>query len=274
MTKVIATDAPFRTLGATCAALLVLAAGQVVSARPALADTQLDTWGPVTYVPGRPLPPAQPSTPALSWDPLRFGIALEGRTAWLQNSAARQLAGRKAPSEGGLSLQGDVWQRESLAAIRLDLGWLATSTSTDQDFSGLRDELKTDVIALGVSVRHQVLPWLAPYVRVAGGIGWDRLTLTTSTGELHDRQAFAQGSLGGGVHFRTPGLRLGQTPTSFRAGLMADVEGGYILGSSSDFSLQPSTTTSASAPIPISPVAIGQVGRNAPYLRISVGLAF
>jgi hypothetical protein len=273
MTTAIATKALSRTLPATCATLLVLAAGQVVSPRPAQAESQVGDW-PITYAPGRPLPLPQPSTPALSWDPLRFGIALESRTAWLQDGAARRLAGRNAPSEGGLSLQSDVWQQEGLAAIRLDLGWLTTSTSTDQDFSGLREELKSDVIALGASMRHQLRPWIAPYVRVAGGIGWDRLTLTTATGDLHDREVFAQGSVGGGLHFRSPGLRLGQTPTSPRAGLMADVEGGYILGSGSDFSLKPSTTTSASAPIPISPIAIGHVGRNAPFLRISVGLAF
>jgi hypothetical protein len=276
MTTAIATKALSRTLRATFAALLVLAVGQVFGTRPALAQAQAETQagGAITHAPGGLIQPPPPSAPVLSWDPLRFGIALESRTAWLQDSAARRLAGRKAPVASGLSLQGDVWRRESLATVRVDLAWLTTATSTDQDFSGLREELKTDVLSLGISARHPLRPWIAPYARLVGGIGWDRLTLTASTGDLHDRQVFAQGAVGGGLHFRSPGLRLGQATASPRAGVMADVEGGYSLGSSNGFSLKPSATTSAAVPIPVSPVALGAVGRNAPYLRISVGLAF
>jgi hypothetical protein len=125
-----------------------------------------------------------------------------------------------------------------------------------------------------LAVRHYLLPWLAPYGRIAGGIGWDNLTVGTGTGDFQDKRTFSQGSLGGGLFFRSPRLRLGASASAPHVGLMAHVEGGYILGTSSDFVLTSAPATATSTPISTSPVDIGKVGRDAPYLRISIGLAF
>jgi hypothetical protein len=55
---------------------------------------------------------------------------------------------------------------------------------------------------------------------------------------------------------------------------MGQIEGGYALATGSDFSLQSSPAGSGPSTIPTSPVALGHVGRSAPYLRVSFGIAF
>ena len=92
--------------------------------------------------------------------------------------------------------------------------------------------------------------------------------------DLHDRQAFAEGSLGGGVFLRTPGLRLWQGASAPFFGLVGNLEGGYALATSSDFSLHSSPPSTSTTPIPTNSVPIGTVGRSAPYLRFSLGIAF
>jgi hypothetical protein len=269
------------TMRATCSGLLILAAA-LPSAR-VTAQTEADTtlgWPNVYQPPSPPLlvlplpAPAPPAVPVWSWEPSRFGALLQVGTDWPRDDAARRLVGKKASGGGGLALQWDALRLERIATFSLDLGWLTAKSTTSQDFSGLREELKTNSISLGLSVRHYLRYWLAPYARVAGGIGWDSVTVGTGTADLHDRRAFSQGSLGGGLFFRSPRLRLGPSVSGPHVGLMAHIEGGYLLGTSSDFALTSASATTASTPIPGSPVSIGKVGHDAPYLRIAVGLAF
>jgi hypothetical protein len=268
------TTAKMLTMRATCSGLLILAVA-LPSAR-AVAQTESDAepaW-PYVYQPAPPLPPAAPATPVWSWAPSRFGASLEIGTTWPRDAADRRLVGKNASASGGLSLQWDALRFERIATIGVDLGWLTGKSTTSQDFSGLQENLKSNSIFLGVSVRHYLRPWLAPYARVAGGIGWESLTVGTDSGDLHDRRAFEQGSVGGGLFFRSPRLRLGASASAPHVGLMAHVEGGYVIGASSDFALTSAPANASSTPIPTSPVAIGKVGHDAPYLRVSVGLAF
>jgi hypothetical protein len=223
----------------------------------------------------RPAPQlTQPEGPVVSWDPLRFQVGLESRTTWLFDDGAKRLAGKRAPAGGGLSVQADILRPSDKVAARLDLGWVTTSNSTYQDTTNLEERLETNVIALGVSARYSLLRWLAPYARLAGGIGWDKVTVGNGSTSLHDRQLFGQGSAGAGLSLRTPGLRFWQSPTAPLVGAAGQIEGGYALASGSDFSLQSAPAGSAATPIPTNSVAIGHVGRSAPYLRITLGITF
>jgi hypothetical protein len=85
---------------------------------------------------------------------------------------------------------------------------------------------------------------------------------------------FGQGSLGGGLFFQSPRLRLWNSASAPHVGLMAHLEGGYILGTSTDHVLESAPPTTSSTPIPTSSVSVGQVGHSAPYLRVSAGIAF
>ena len=211
-----------------------------------------------------------PEGPVTSWDPLRFAVALETRTTWLFNGAAKRLAGERLPTGEGLSLQADVLRPSAKLALRLDLGWTSTSTSSFQPSSSLSEKLDTNLFQLGASLRYHVYRWLAPFARLAGGMGWDKLTVAG----MKDRELFEQGSLGAGVFLRSPGVRLWQGAFSPLLGLMGNIEAGYALATGSDLTLQASLPSASTPPIPTSTVPIGHVGRSAPYVRASRGLAF
>jgi hypothetical protein len=218
----------------------------------------------------RPAQTDEPEGPVASWDPLRFTVAFESRTFWPLDGAQKRLVGKRAPTGGGLSVQADVFRPDDRVAVRLDLGW--TNNSTEQYWSGtsLSEKLDTDLFVLGASLRYHVFRWLAPFARVSGGLGRDRLSVV----DMKDRQYFGQATAGAGVFLRTPGLRLWQGSFAPFFGLCGQIEGGYALASGSDFSLQASIPSSSPDPIPTSEVALGHVGRSAPYLRVSLGLAF
>ena len=286
-----------KAMRATRGALPFLAVGLLVSlpawAQPqALPPQPQDSPGPAAQPQNRVAPPprlpapaqpggypyayrqrprlTEPEGPVTSWDPLRFAVALETRTTWLFDDAAKRLAGKRRSTGGGLSLQGDVFRPDEKLAVRLDLSWITTSGSSFQDTTGLSEKLESNLFTLGFSVRYHVFRWLAPFARLSGGMGWDKLTVA----DLHDRERFEQGSFGAGVFLRSPGLRLWQGAYSPLLGLVGNLEAGYSLATSSDFSLQSSPLSSSATPIPINSVAIGTVGRSAPYVRASLGIAF
>ena len=265
----------------TCAALPLLAAVFLLPSVPASA--QVYDWNSDDRPAPQPTPrltsrPAAqltvPEGPVTSWEPLRFEVAFETRTNWLLDDSAKRLAGKRAPTGAGLSLQADILRPNDKIAARLDLGWVTTSTTTFQDASMLTEKLDTNVISLGLSARYNLLRWLAPYARLAGGVGWDKITVGDGYDNLHDRRVFGQGSVGAGLSLRSPGLRFWHSPSAPFVGVMGQIEGGYALASGSDISLQSSPAGSGASTIPTSPVALGHVGRSAPYLRVSAGIAF
>jgi hypothetical protein len=216
----------------------------------------------------------QPSSPSLSfsWKPLRYLAGLESKTAWLQDSSAKRMMGKRTSREGGLSLGCDLLDVLDKTTLAVDLGWLATRASTSLEFSGETEQLHRNLFVLGVSLRYQLWwQWLAPYLRVAGAGGWDKLTVGPDDGYLRDTRRFGEISVGGGLYLRSPGLSLGKTRPF---GLIARIEGGYSVGSSSSFTLKSTLPTSGDNVIPIAPIAAGSIARNVPYLRVMVGIGF
>jgi hypothetical protein len=212
----------------------------------------------------------EPEGPVTSWDPLRFAVAFESRTTWPLDGAQKRLVGKRAPMGAGLSVQADVFRPDANAAVRLDLGWTNTSVSQRVSGTSLQEQLDTDLFVLGASLRYEVFRWLAPFARLAGGLGRDKLVVV----DMKDKQYFGQVTAGAGVFLRTPGLRLWQGSYAPFFGLCGQIEGGYALASGSDFSLHSSVPSSSPDPIPTSDVALGHAGRSAPYVRASLGLAF
>jgi len=221
-----------------------------------------------------PNPGADPDTPAFAWTSSRFALAGEVRTTWPQNGAARRLIGKDAPVGGGVSLRYDALQPTSKLVASVDLGWASTSTSNGSASGTESADLNTQLVSLGLSLRYHVFHWLAPYARVAGGIGWDKLIVSTSDGQFQDERSFGHGSVGGGIFLRSPAVIPRPSSTWLSFALMGSVEGSYYLASSSSFALQSSPVAGVKSPVPTPGVPIGEVGRNAPYLRIAVGIAF
>ena len=149
--------------------------------------------------------------PVVSWEPLRFAVAVEGRVTRPLDDGAKRLASEKWPPGAGVSVQADVLRPSAEVAVRLDLGWTSTKHSSYQPDSyqygsSLREELETNLFQLGAQARYHLLPWLAPYLRLSGGLGRDKLTV----GVMRDRQWFGQAAAGAGIFLRSPGLRLWQ----------------------------------------------------------------
>jgi hypothetical protein len=223
----------------------------------------------LAYPPVPPRPePVEDSGPALSWEPLRFAVALEHRTSWISDEGAQRVVGNERAAQNGLSAQADVLRPGDKVVLRADLAWL-NQTHSAAYLSGQSEQLKSNVVALGAALRYDLWCWLAPFARVSAGLGWDKLTVA----DLHDRKFFGQATVGAGLLLRTPGLYLWRGKHS-AFGLVGQVEGGYALASSSDFVLHADARTSGDQPIPTSDVALGRVSRSVPYLRVSLGLAF
>jgi len=225
---------------------------------------------PYTFHPKPQPDPLEPEGPVTSWHPLRFAVAFESRTSWLRDDGAKRLVKPKRPSAVGVSLQADVLRPRADVALRLDLAWLDSSSSSYQSGSSLVQRLESNLFSLGIALRYQLLRWLAPFVRASGGLGWDKLTVA----ELHDRQLFAHGTIGAGLALRGPGLLLWHGDHVPFLGLVGHIEGGYAMAAGGDFVLHGDVPSSSEKPIPTSDVRLGRIERNAPYLRVSLGLAF
>jgi hypothetical protein len=206
-----------------------------------------------------------------SWKPLRYGVAIENRTSWQLDDAAERLMGKRVPRAGGLSLQYDALELDGKFTLGLDLVWLESRMSSTLEYSSVTEKLNRNQFDLGVSLRYQVWRWLAPYLRVAGGMGWDRLRLSQGADLLADTRGFGEGSFGGGIFLRTPSLRMGRR---FDLGIMARVEGGYVVATGSEFALKSSQARSGADAIPTSTVTAGHIDRNVPYLRVMFGVGF
>jgi hypothetical protein len=225
----------------------------------------------------RPLEVSAPTKEArsiFSWSELPFGVAGDLRTFWPQDSATRRLVGKKTSDNGGLSISYDVLKVMDRVVARVDLGWGSASNVNASPSSTDEEKLRTQLVTLGLSLRYHVLRWLAPYARVAGGVGWDKVTVGSASGEWQDKHTFAHGSVGGGLFLRSPTLTLWPSHPTFGLALMGSIEGGYFLAPSSKLSLQASSDPDIKNPIPTASVPIGTMGRSAPYLRVTVGLAF
>lgn len=229
---------------------------------------------PAWPVAQQPIPePSEPEGPVTSWDPLRFSLSAEVHAAWMLQDDAQRLWGRRSLFGEGLSLSYDALRVGSTARVGLDLSWLATMVSTPSS-SALSQKTSTQVFDLGLTVRYEVFRWFSPYARVAGGMGWTALSIGSSDLDLRDRAFLYQGSAGAGLLFRTAGLRFDRAKPWPQVAFIGRVEGGYTMGNATDFSLKLHSDGSNQAPIPVAPLAVGEVARRFPYLRITVGIGF
>lgn len=245
-------------------------------AQTAAAQTTLDQPDAAYQRPKRtgPRPLTDSESPRLSWNPLHFGVAFESQTTWLQDSAARRIVGKGAPTALGLSLHYDALRPSPNLTVKLDLAWTTHASSSIQlDNASYTEDYDSSLLTFGISLRYQVFHWLAPYARVAGGMGWDKLSVGDGSHNLEDEHKFGHAAAGGGIFVRSPGLCLRPSSASYCPALLGNVEGGYMVGTSSTLSVHASPASGVSAPIPTEAVSLGEIGRSAPYLRVSVGIA-
>jgi hypothetical protein len=260
---------------ATISALLLLTAAPVAAAAPDYGPPPVgEPRGYLFEMPRQAPRPRTETTIVRSWDPLRFMVGAELRVVLPQNQAYRRAVGARDATGAGVWLGGELLRVHNRLTVDADLGYTLTESKQLQNGSELSQKLTSHVATLGASARFAIFPWLAPYLRVAGGLGWDTIAVTGSD-ELSDKQRYGFATAGGGIYVRTPGFHLFQgNPDGFQPhlGIMGRIEGGYMLAQSSEFSLHASTH--APSPITTSDVAIGKVERSSPYVRATVGVMF
>jgi hypothetical protein len=217
--------------------------------------------------------PAEEKREIFSWNELPLGVVGDGRTLWPQQSGTRRV-GKDGLRSGGVSVSYDVYKLMNKVMARVDLGWAEASNTNASTYSTDEEKLRSNLVTLGLSARYHVFRWLAPYARVAGGVGWDKVTVGGGAGQWQDKHTFAHGSVGGGIFLRSPGLTPWANHPSFGVAAMGGVEGGYFLAPSSSLALKASSDPDIKNPIPTASVPLGEMGRSAPYLRITFGLAF
>ena len=214
---------------------------------------------------------SEPEVPAASWDPMHFALSAELRSVWIRQDDAQRLWGKQRLTSEGLSASYDALRIAGKMTLGLDLAWLSTKVSSD---AALSQNVSTQVFDVALSLRYEVLHWLAPYARIAGAVGWVDLSINQPGFELRDRDLVYQGSAGAGLFFRSPGLSLGRTKRSPRLTFVSRLEGGYTVGNTTGFSLKLHADGTSQNPVPVAPVSVGEVTQRFPYLRVSVGVAF
>jgi hypothetical protein len=203
----------------------------------------------------------------------RWGAWVDIDHLFLTRDDDKRITDRKGISGGGLSVSYDLVRLTRKAMLSVDLGWAKEKSSASWT-NGAAADVESNQLRVGAAVRYGLLGWLHPYAHVAGGAGRSRMDVKTGSGDtLSDKERFYQCSVGGGVSLRSPTVALGKGTR--RVGLAINVEGGYIVGSTTEFTLKgPGAVESEKDPIQVVGVSVGDVSRSRPYLRISLGLRF
>jgi hypothetical protein len=142
--------------------------------------------------------------------------------------------------------------------------------SSDDDITVLQHLVMADLTA---RLRIARASWLAPHARLGAGVARDRVKLNDDDGgspiEVHDTGFVA--SVGGGLTLRTP-IRTFETRggklSTLSFGVLA--EAGYTLGQKAELRAAGSERNGISR----APLALGELERTAPYLRLAAVARF
>jgi hypothetical protein len=240
---------------------------------PAMPTRSTPMPAPEPAVLAAPLP--APRTFTYGDESTRWGVWLDLDHLFLTRDDDKRMTDAKGISGGGLSLSYDLLRLAPKAVLSVDAGW-ANEKSSGAWTNGAATDVASNQLRVGAAVRYGLLSWLYPYAHVSAGVGRSRMEVRTgSDGALTDKQGFAQGALGGGLSIRSPSMALGKGANPWRLGLSLNVEGGYIVGSKTAFTVKgPGAADGEKEPIAVTGVSVGDVSRSRPYLRISMGVLF
>jgi hypothetical protein len=137
----------------------------------------------------------------------------------------------------------------------------------------LESELDSQTFSAGASLRYDLLSWLAPQLRAAGGVSLFQFELAGGNDmDFEDDAVSGFGSLGAGVLLHTP-ERLFENKqggfASFQIGVL--IEGGYALRSPVEVELESETPALA---IPLEQASLGELTLAGPYIRSSLLVRF
>ncbi len=167
----------------------------------------------------------------------------------------------------GLSLDLDLVDVVEKTPLSVEAGWSTEARSETALGGQFLTELSAQNLHGGLKLRHQLLSFLAPHVRLAGGATSlsAKYTVTggTAGGEFESQKWLAFASVGAGVTATLP------APLVVRPGLT--IEGGYLVSESMPLRLEPNSGAQSLA---TSGAALGTLERSGPYLRFGIFIRY
>lgn len=175
--------------------------------------------------------------------------------------------------QGGFVAAVDLLTLGGAGTLAVDLEALFGETDDEgplPNFIGA--ELFQANVGAGLSFRYAVLSWLAPHVRVGGGVDFTESSFDgPSFDAFESDSAGGYAKLGAGLTFLTPARRLSSTRSYFNSiGFSVVAEGGYQTASDLEFSIPAvAADDEGGRNIAVAATPLGTLSRSGAYVRLS-----
>jgi hypothetical protein len=218
----------------------------------------------------QPLPPEAPLA-------AYFEVGVVVQMNWNNAAAFDYFSANDVLTKAGLVVGVDLAAFGG-TALGLDVNVLFAQTDDEGPLPAYVHNGKLDETDLGggLTVRHQVFGWLAPQLRVGGGVALQEAVLSGSDfSNLRQDVTTGYLTLGGGFAFSTPGRRLSRTRTYLNSlGARLIFEGGYHLGQELEFVVPGKSPTDGNVPNAIAETRVGVLPQSGAYLRVTAEARF
>lgn len=217
----------------------------------------------------RPPPPSGPIDQP-------FNLAVNTDVVWNSSRGFDLFADNDLQTRVGLSA-GYAIATTSRFSLVPALGWSTDKQHSSGLFGGALQsaDLRAHDLYGSFALRYEVLAFLEPHARVAGGVSLTDVDLSFAkdAARFDTRSTGGFGTLGAGFTLKTPDRAL-QTSSGRLASLQLGVlvEGGYRLASKTTVKLRGSDENGLR--IPVSSPTLGRLGTSGPYMRIALGGRF
>lgn len=275
-TATAAADAPATTATPAPAAATTSApepTAAPAAAAPVQAPTANATAAAVS-APLKPVAPPEPEQPLYAF--LDVGVVVH--TLWNTAPAYDFFDDDDHLVQGGISLGADVLDLTPQTVLNVDVSAITGETESTGPLPVFVSHAKlerTDVGA-GVSVRHHIWSWLAPYGRVSGAAAFEKARVDVQdAGVIERKNTKLVGAVAGGLSLFSPAKRLSATQRSFNSiALRVNVEGGYQFTGAIPFELAEEPAAEDSRNIRQAATPFGDLKQSGAYLRVTVGAHF
>lgn len=209
-----------------------------------------------------------------------IALALVYDRAWSNDEGYDLFGDRNRVRQFGIWFSYDVWSPYRRIILGGEVGWAGWPEKSRYEEQDLNALLLTSTLHAGVNLRFVFMPWLQPYLRVAGGVTLMGVEFQSDRDPIYDvKRDFLKwdaspfGSFGGGLLVGTP-PRFFETESggfsTLSMGVM--VEGGYTLAVPASFALKPKSDEDRR--IKLKSAKLGDFNSSGAYLRPSLFIRF
>lgn len=224
--------------------------------------------------PAKPEAPPEPEQPLYAF----LDVGLVVHTLWNTTPAYDFFDDDNHLTQGGISLGVDAVELSPATVLNVDVSAITGETESTgplPDFVS-RSTLKRTDVGAGVSLRHHIWSWLAPYARVSGAAAFEeaRIDVLNAADIEQDTTKFA-GTIGGGLSLFSPPKRVSASRRYVNSiALRVNVEAGYQLTAAIPFEMAAEPAAEDSRNIAQAATPFGELKQNGAFLRVTVGAHF